>query len=47
MAALVVMYVARRPLGAVTAFVERISDAITGPVWRRLPHGEAKAAPSS
>ena len=46
-AALAVTYVARRPLGAVTAFAARVSDAVTGPVWRRLSHGGAKAAPSS
>lgn len=46
-AAVVVMYLARRPLGALTGVLARVSDAITGPVWRRLSHGGAKAAPTS
>ena len=33
LAAFIVMYVARRPLAAVAAFVGRISDRITGPIW--------------
>ena len=39
LAAFVVMYVARRPLAWVTSWIARLSDAITGPVWRRLSPG--------
>ena len=47
-AAVVVMYLARRPLAAVTAPIARLSDAITAPIWRRVaPTRRQMASPGA